>query len=211
LTHPNAQTLLAQVIDAFGALAAAQVIGTANDDERKRRRQSHGNHVRGDDLAQADAGIKSFGAISIKCSFAASSTSTSGYAWTEGCNQRLQHDRHYRGRHREAQQSGWSLPEVTRHRACCDELLERGFCTRQKAFAGFRQANAARRADEQRRAERASSARTAWLIADGVTPSSAEARRKLRCCATLRNASTPSSAPCLTVKFCFIAHQHYSE
>jgi hypothetical protein len=35
--------------------------------------------------------------------------------------------------------------------------------------------------------------------------------RKLRCRATLRNASTPSSAPCLTVKFCFIAHQHYPE
>ncbi|MHC2465470.1 hypothetical protein ACVIHD_004482 [Bradyrhizobium embrapense] len=58
---------------------------------------------------------------------------------------------------------------------------------------------------------RASSARTAWLIADGVTPSSVAARRKLRCAATLRNASTPSSAPCLTVKFCFMACQHYRE
>ena len=58
---------------------------------------------------------------------------------------------------------------------------------------------------------RASSARTAWLIADGVTPSSAAALRKLRCWATLRNASTPSSAPCLTVKFRFIARQHYRE
>ncbi len=56
---------------------------------------------------------------------------------------------------------------------------------------------------------RASSARTAWLIAEGVTPSSAAARRKLRCAATLRNASTPSSAPCRTVKFCFMAHRHY--
>jgi hypothetical protein len=52
----------------------------------------------------------------------------------------------------------------------------------------------------------ASSVRTAWL-----TPSAAAARRKLRCWATLRNTSTPSSAPCLTVKFCFIAHQHYRE
>src|SRR5690348_1143329 len=42
---------------------------------------------------------------------------------------------------------------------------------------------------------RASSARTAWLIADGVTPSAAAAWRKLRRWATLRNASTPSSAP----------------
>jgi hypothetical protein len=31
----------------------------------------------------------------------------------------------------------------------------------------------------------------------------------VRCWATLKNASTPSSAPCLTVKFCFIAHQYY--
>jgi hypothetical protein len=58
---------------------------------------------------------------------------------------------------------------------------------------------------------RASSGRTAWLIADGVTPSSAAPRRKLRCCATFRNASTPSSASCLTVKFCFRTHRHYSE
>src|SRR5919109_4531877 len=58
---------------------------------------------------------------------------------------------------------------------------------------------------------RASNARTAWLIADGVTPSSAAALRKLRCWATLRNASTPSRAPCLTVKFCFMAHQDYRE
>src|SRR5260370_1709994 len=58
---------------------------------------------------------------------------------------------------------------------------------------------------------RASRARTAWLIADGVTPSSAAARRKLRCWATLRNASTPSSAPFLTVKFCFIARHLYRE
>ena len=49
------------------------------------------------------------------------------------------------------------------------------------------------------------------LIADGVTPSSAAALRKLRCWATLRNAPTPSSAPCLIVKFCFMAHRHYCE
>src|SRR5712672_4541895 len=58
---------------------------------------------------------------------------------------------------------------------------------------------------------RASSARTAWLIADGVTPSSAAALRKLRCRAKLRDASKPSSAPCLTVKFCFIPRRHYLE
>ena len=47
------------------------------------------------------------------------------------------------------------------------------------------------------------------LIAEGVTPSSAAARRKLRRRATPRNASTPSSAPCRTVKLRFIARSHY--
>src|SRR5580704_14105946 len=50
-----------------------------------------------------------------------------------------------------------------------------------------------------------------YLLAEGVTPSCAAARRKLRCWATLRNASTPSRAPCLTVKFCFMAHQQYRD
>jgi hypothetical protein len=58
---------------------------------------------------------------------------------------------------------------------------------------------------------RFSSARTAWLTADGVMPSFAAALRKLRRWATLKKASTPSSAPYRTVKFCFMARRHYRQ
>ena len=67
----------------------------------------------------------------------------------EGCDQRLQQDRHHRTRHREAQQSGRPLSELTRDRACGDELLEGGLCARKEPFAGFGQSDAARRANEE--------------------------------------------------------------
>lgn len=60
-------------------------------------------------------------------------------------------------------------------------------------------------------------ATTAFVVVRSVTkkgyqPStSAAARRKLRCLATLRNAFTPSGPPCLTVKSCFIPRQHCRE
>ena len=76
-----------------------------------------------------------------------------GIGLAEGRDQRLQQDRHHRARHREAQQSGRPLPEVTRDLACGDELLEGGLGARQKSLAGFGQADAARRADEERRAD----------------------------------------------------------
>ena len=53
---------------------------------------------------------------------------------------------------------------------------------------------------------RPSSARTAWLTAEGVTPRSAAAARKLLRSATRRNTSTPSSAPRWTVYLCFTVH-----
>jgi hypothetical protein len=80
-----------------------------------------------------------------------------------------------------------------------------------RAWAISASADTACRADEGAVPTRVSSVRTAWLIAGGVTPRSAVARRKLRRRATLGNASTPSSTPCLTVKFCFMACQHYRE
>src|SRR5436305_1441252 len=52
-----------------------------------------------------------------------------------------------------AQQSGRPLPEVTRDLARGDQLLESGLCARVKSLAGFAQTDAARRADEQRRAD----------------------------------------------------------
>ena len=50
-------------------------------------------------------------------------------------------------------------------------------------------------------------------LARGMPPEEARAaaRRKLLCWATLRKASTPSRAPCRTVKFCFIARRDYRQ
>jgi hypothetical protein len=92
--------------------------------------------------------------------------------------------------------AGGPLSKSARDLACGDAFLEGRLCARKELFAGFGQADTARCAYEQRCADVSlKRARTAWLIADGVTQSSAAALRKLRCRATLRNASTPSSAP----------------
>src|ERR1700679_503646 len=45
------------------------------------------------------------------------------------------------------------MGQVTRGFACGDQLLERGPSARQKSFTGFGQANAARRSDEECRAD----------------------------------------------------------
>jgi hypothetical protein len=80
-----------------------------------------------------------------------------------------------------------------------------------KSFAGFAQADTACCADEERCAD--SRLQRAYRLADRrwSYPEFRAALRKLRCSATLRNASTPSSAPRLTVKFGFIGRAHYSE
>jgi hypothetical protein len=52
--------------------------------------------------------------------------------------------------------------------------------------------------------------RAASLIADGV-PELRRRSAKTTVLRDLRNASTPSSAPCLIVKSCFIPHRHYRE
>src|SRR5205085_996916 len=132
-----------------------------------------------------------------------------GIGLAEGCDQRLQQDRHHRPRHREAQQPGRSLPKIARNLARSDSSSNAGFAReRNRSPASVRPTLRVVRMNSTA-PTRVSRVRTAWLIADGVTPSSAAALRKLRCSATLRNASTPSSAPCLTVKFCFIARRHY--
>src|SRR6202035_3147765 len=46
-----------------------------------------------------------------------------------------------------------ALPKVARELACRDELLECGLGARNESFAGFGQADTARGADEQRRAD----------------------------------------------------------
>src|SRR5262249_53718003 len=134
-----------------------------------------------------------------------------GIGFAEGCDQRLQQDRHYCARHREAQQSGWPLSQITRDLAGGDEFLEGGPGTQQESLARFSQAYAARRADEKTAANARLECTHRLADRGRSHPRSAAALRKLRCRATLRNASTPSSAPCLTVKFCFMAHQDYQE
>ena len=134
----------AQIVDALGPLAPAQIVGTADDDEAERRRQPHRDHVGGDELAEPDAGVKSFGSEVDQLLACGDLHLDLGIGLAEGCDQRLQQDRHHRARHREAQQSGRPLSEVTRGLACGDEFLEGGLGARKEAFAGFGQADAAR-------------------------------------------------------------------
>jgi hypothetical protein len=157
--------------------------------------KSHRDHVGGDEPAQPDAGVKPFGREVDQLLARGHLHLDLGVGLAEGCDKRLQQDRYDGTRHREAQPSGVALSEVTRDPACGDKLLEGGFCARQESFAGFGQADSARRADEERRPD--------------ARLKCAHRLRKLRCWATLRPASMPSSAPRRTVKFCFIACRRY--
>jgi hypothetical protein len=71
----------------------------------------------------------------------------------ERCDHRLKDQRHDPAGNGEAQEPGRTLPDLTRDLACSDEFLEGGLCTRQEAFAGLGQADAARRAYEERGAD----------------------------------------------------------
>ena len=145
--------MLAQIVGTFGLAAAGEIGGAADDDEAKRRRQPHRDHVGGDELAHPDAGVKP-ARREVDQFFAGGDLHLDlGIGLAERCDQRLQHDRHHRARHRQAQQSGRPLPEITRDLARGDQLLEGGLGARQEAFAGFGQADTARGADEERRAD----------------------------------------------------------
>src|SRR5215471_15322528 len=107
------------------------------------------DHVGGDELAQTDAGVKPVGREVDQFLACGDLHLDLGIGLAEGCDQRLQQDRHHRARHGEAQQPGRPLSEFTRDLACGDELLEGGLCSRKESFAGFGQADTARRADEE--------------------------------------------------------------
>src|SRR5215468_8432395 len=145
--------MLAQIVDALRPLSTAQIIGAADDHEWERRRQPHCDHVGCDELAQPDASVKSFGRDVRQLRACGDLDLHLGISSAEGCEQRLQQDWQHRTRHREAQQSGRPLSELTRDRACGDELLEGGLCARKESFAGFGQADAARRAQKERGAD----------------------------------------------------------
>ena len=133
----------------FRPLPPAQIVGAADHSQRERRRQTHRDHIGLDELAEPDAGVKSFGSDIDQIRACGDLHLDLGIGLAERRDQRLQQDRHHRPRHREAQQSGRPLPKVTRDLACGDKLLESGLCAREKSFAGFAQADTARRADEE--------------------------------------------------------------
>jgi hypothetical protein len=131
--------VLTQIVDALRPLTSAQIIEAANDDKRKRWRQPHRDHVSGDELAQPNAGVKPFGREVDQPLACGNLHLNLGIGLGEGCDQRLQQDRHHRARYREAQQPGWPLSEVTCDLACGDEFLEGGLRARKEPFAGFGQ------------------------------------------------------------------------
>jgi hypothetical protein len=140
----------AQIVDEFRPLPPAQIVGAANDHERERRRQTHRDHIGLDELAEPDAGVKSFGSDIDQVRARGDLHLDLGIGLAEGCDQRLQQDRNHSARHREVQQPGRPLSEVTRVLACGDKLPEGGLCARQESFTGFGRADTARRADEER-------------------------------------------------------------
>ena len=73
------------------------------------RCQPDRNHVGGDELAEPDAGIKPSGREVDQFLACGDLHLDLGIGLAEGCDQRLQQDRHHRPRHREAQQSGRPL------------------------------------------------------------------------------------------------------
>lgn len=197
--------MLTKIVDALRPLPPAQIVWAADDHERERLRQSHGDHIRRNKLAETDAGIEAACGKIDHLLACGDLHLDLGIGLAEAGDDRLEDQRDDRAGNGEAEQPGRSLPKIARGFAGCDELLEGGFARdRNRSPASVSPTLRVVRANSAA-PMRASSVRTAWLTADGVTPSSAAARRKLRCWATASAASTPSSALCLTVKFCFIA------
>jgi hypothetical protein len=190
---------------------SAQIAGAADHSQRMRRRQAHRDHIGLDELAEPDAGVKPFGSDIDQIRACGDLHLDLGIGLAERRDERLQQVRHHRPRRGEPQQPGRPLPRSRATSLAATSSSNAGFARKRNRSPAS--VNPTLRVVRMKSVAptRASRARTAWLIAEGVTPSSADALRKLRCCATLRNASTPSSAPCRTVKFCFIAHQCYHE
>jgi len=53
--------VVAQIVDEFRRLPPAQIVRAADHSQRERRRQTHRDHIGLDELAEPDAGVKSFG------------------------------------------------------------------------------------------------------------------------------------------------------
>ena len=117
-------------------------------------------------------------------------------------DQRLQQERHHRARRREATTVRLAAAQGHRDLACATAPQRASRATGIVHRLG--QADAARRANEN--AAPTSPRVRVPLGSSPVASHELRGRAKTRCCATLRNASTVG-APCLTVKFCFIARQ----
>src|SRR5258708_4954767 len=141
--------MLAQIVQALGPAAAGEVRGAADDDEGERLRQPYRDHVGGDELAQPYAGVESFSREVDQLLARGNLHVDLRIRPAEGCDQRLQQDRHHRARYSQAQQPSRPLSEFARGPACGNKLLEGGPCARKEAFAGFGKTDAARRADER--------------------------------------------------------------
>jgi hypothetical protein len=86
--------VLTQIVDALRATMTREIIGAANDHEREGRRQPHGNHVGGNELTQSDAGVKALGREVDQLPACGDLHFDVGIGLAEGCDQRLDQDRH---------------------------------------------------------------------------------------------------------------------
>src|SRR5262249_24786444 len=117
------------------------------------RRQAHRRHVGLDELTQTNAGIEPAGR---KIDHLVACGDLQFDFWVglaERGDHRLKDQRHDPAGNGEAQEPRRTLPDLTRHFACGDQLLEGGLGTRQESFAGFGQADAAGPAYEERCAD----------------------------------------------------------
>ena len=169
-----------QVRDAFRLRARAQIIRAADHHQRERRHQPHGHHIGRDELAETDTGVEAFGRDVHRLLGRGDLQLDFGIGLVERGEYRLQQQRDDGSGNGDAQKPRRTLPQVACDFARGDQLLEGGLCPRQESRAGFGQPDTARGAGEDAAPMRFPACATAWLIADGVTPSCAAALRKLR-------------------------------
>jgi hypothetical protein len=143
----------AQVFDPLRPLPPAQIIGAADNHKLERRGQPHRDHVGCDQLTQADTGVESFRGKIDQLLACADLHLDLGIVSAERGDHWFEDQWDDRSGNGEAQQSGRPLSQPTRGLACGDDLLECGLRPRQEFFAGLGQADAARRAYEERCAE----------------------------------------------------------
>ena len=140
-------------LEPLRAAVSREIAGAADDHERERRRQPHHDHVGRDELAETDAGVEAARRQIDHLVAGGDLQFDLGIGLAERSDHRLQDQRHHRAGHGEAQQPGRTLAEIARGLAGGDEFVEGGRGAFEEALAGLGQADAARRADQERRAD----------------------------------------------------------